>query len=106
MVPFSIIFQILLFMRGEGHLLRGTPENIVLLCLTGIVTAAPLLLFTAAAQRIPLSRVGFIQYLTPTCFFLLGRFVYREAFSGVQLASFICIWMALAIFSLSRQRIR
>jgi len=73
----------------------------LLLVSTGAATTVPLLFFAAAAQRIPLSQVGFIQYLTPTCFFLLGRFLYNESFSIWQLVSFIFIWTALTIYSLS-----
>jgi chloramphenicol-sensitive protein RarD len=58
-----------------------------------------LLLFAMGAKRIPLNRVGFIHYLTPTCFFILGRFVYHEPFSLLQFSGFILIWIALAIYS-------
>lgn len=65
----------------------------------GAVTAIPLLLFATAARRMPLSVLGFIQYIGPSIQFLLGVFVYHESLSGVRLACFIMIWAALAIFS-------
>jgi chloramphenicol-sensitive protein RarD len=65
----------------------------------GAVTAIPLLLFATAARRMPYSVLGFIQYVGPTIQFLLGYFVYNEELSGVRLACFGLIWLALAVFS-------
>lgn len=104
MVPLSLVVQTVILLGGGDHLLGGTIQSGLLLVFTGVVTAVPLLFFTAAAQRIPLSRVGFLQYLTPTCFFLLGRFLYQEPFTQIQLASFICIWVALLLYSFSGRR--
>ncbi len=101
MVPFALVYILLTWVNGAGALVTGPGSITVLLVSTGMVTAIPLLFFAAAAQKIPLSRVGFIQYLTPTCFFLLGRFAYQEAFSTLQLISFIFIWCALALYSFS-----
>ena len=69
----------------------------MLLLLAGAVTALPLIWFTAAARRLDYSTVGFFQYIAPTCHFLLAIFLYREPFGGAQLATFLCIWSALAI---------
>ena len=66
--------------------------------LGGVATAVPLLLFAVAARRMPYSTLGFIQFLAPTIVFLLGLFVFREELQPVQLACFILIWIALAIF--------
>jgi len=71
----------------------------VLLVGAGIVTALPLLLFSYAARRIRLATVGFIQYLAPSCMFLLGAFVYDEPLDLRRLATFMLIWAALAIYS-------
>lgn len=103
MVPLALLYQVFLLSGGGAQLLRGPMALRLLLLSTGVITAVPLLLFSAAAQKIPLSRVGFVQYLTPSCFFLLGCFVYKEAFSDIQLISFICIWCALIIYSFSNR---
>lgn len=66
--------------------------------LGGVVTAVPLLLFAVAAKRMDYSALGFIQFLAPTIVFLLGLFVFKEGLMPVQLASFVLIWLALAIF--------
>ncbi len=71
----------------------------ILLALTGIVTVVPLLLFSMGIQRIPLTLVGLLQYITPTLQFLLGVFLYSEPFTHHQLIGFVLIWLALVIFS-------
>ncbi|MEO8704086.1 MAG: EamA family transporter RarD, partial [Kofleriaceae bacterium] len=78
----------------------------VLLVATGVVTAGPLLLFTAAARRLPLATIGFLQYLAPSGQFLLAVFVYGEPFAAEQLAAFGCIWVALTVFSIDMIRNR
>jgi chloramphenicol-sensitive protein RarD len=69
----------------------------LLLVGSGLVTIVPLILFAAAAQRIPLSLVGILQYLAPTLQLLVGVFVYHETV-GARLIGFMFVWMALLIF--------
>lgn len=64
----------------------------------GIATAVPLLLFAVAARRMDYSTLGFVQYLAPTIVFFLGLFVFHEPLKPVQLACFVLIWSAVAIF--------
>jgi chloramphenicol-sensitive protein RarD len=71
----------------------------VLLALSGPVTAIPLLFFAGAARRLPLSTLGFLQYLSPTLQFLLAVLVYREPFDRARLVAFVLIWIALAVFA-------
>ena len=72
---------------------------LLLIAASGVVTSLPLVLFTGAARRLPLSVVGFFQYITPTGHFLLAVFVFDEPFTNWHLASFAMIWLALAIYS-------
>ena len=65
---------------------------------SGIITAVPLLLFAIAARRMDYSMLGFFQFLSPGIVFLLGLFVFHEPLRSVQLASFIVIWCAVALF--------
>jgi chloramphenicol-sensitive protein RarD len=76
----------------------------VLLILAGPVTAIPLFWFGKAATRIPLSTIGFIQYLSPTLALLIGILVYHETFSPVYLASFGLVWAGLVIYTISLLR--
>ncbi|MFZ3579021.1 EamA family transporter RarD [Virgibacillus sp. DJP39] len=76
----------------------------LLLIGAGVVTAIPLLLFASGAKKIPLSMVGFLQYIAPTIMLVLGVFVYHETFSISHLISFILIWIALIIYMGSAYR--
>lgn len=64
----------------------------------GLVTTIPLLLFASAAKQIPLSMIGILQYLAPTIQFLIGIFIYKEAFGPSRLIGFGIVWLALIIF--------
>jgi chloramphenicol-sensitive protein RarD len=69
------------------------------------VTALPLLLFTAAAKRLPYSTLGFLQYIAPSIQLLLAVLVFHEPFGHAQALCFAAIWAALAIFSVEAIRI-
>ncbi len=84
--------------QGVGAFGSGDPGLSVLLAMAGLVTAIPLLMFGSAARSIPLSMVGLLQYIAPTCQFLLGVLVYQEPFSAARLVGFVIIWSALLIF--------
>jgi chloramphenicol-sensitive protein RarD len=71
----------------------------LLILSTGIITAFPLLLFAFAAQRLDLSTLGFVQFISPTIGFLLGHFLYGEPLDAARTACFVLIWVALALFS-------
>ncbi|HIU64974.1 MAG TPA: EamA family transporter RarD [Candidatus Avacidaminococcus intestinavium] len=75
---------------------------ILLLIGAGIVTAIPLIMFTAGAKLLPLSIIGFLQYISPTISLLLGIFIYGEHFSANHLYAFTCIWIGLVLFSYSQ----
>jgi chloramphenicol-sensitive protein RarD len=78
----------------------------LLLGLAGVITSLPLLLFATAARSIPLYMVGILQYIAPTCQFLLGVFLYHEPFTQIQLIGFSLIWVALAIYTLEGLLVR
>ena len=81
---------------GTGHAL--------LLVSSGIATAVPLLLFAAAARRIPLSTIGLMQYVTPLMQLTIGVFVYDEPMPPARLAGFAIVWLALAVFTVDSLR--
>ena len=70
----------------------------------GVLTAIPLLLFGAAAKRVPLSYIGFMQYLTPTLQFLLGLLVFQEPMPAARWIGFAMVWFALSILSFDALR--
>ncbi len=100
LAPAAVVY-LLWLARGPGASFgnAGLPTDLLLI-LTGVVTALPLALHVAATRRLPLKDVGVLFYLTPSLSFLLGVYVYREPFGVVQLLSFACIWLALAVYTL------
>jgi chloramphenicol-sensitive protein RarD len=84
--------------QGNGSFVQDGAVTTVLLIVTGVVTAMPILLFGFAARSIPLSLVGLLQYIAPTMQFLLGVLVYSEPFTQERLIGFSIIWMALLIY--------
>lgn len=86
--------------QGVGFWGHTSWELTILLCLAGVVTAIPLLLFSFAAKNIPLSTLGLLQYIAPTLQFIIGVFVYSEPFTHEGLIGFGVIWLALILFSI------
>jgi len=92
-------YMVYLYMHGAGAFLQ-TGVWTDLLCMgASLVTALPLIFFTTGARLVHLKTVGFMQYIAPSCTFLLAVFVYREPLSPIALLTFILIWSALAIYS-------
>lgn len=85
---------------GDGVAATGTTFQIVLVLLTGVVTAVPLTLFAYAAKRLPLTVIGPMQYAVPTINFLLGVFAYHEPLDGTRVAGFALVWAALGLLTL------
>jgi len=84
---------------GGGSFGHAGAATTLLLAGTGVVTALPLLLFAYAARQVTLATVGIMQYISPTCQFFLGVFVYGEPFTPARLLGFAPIWLALVIYS-------
>lgn len=95
----AVVYLSVLETNGTGAFLHQTVKTDILLAGSALVTGLPLLLFTIGARRLNLTTVGFLQYLAPTCTFLLGIFVYQEPFSNHRLIAFGLIWVALALYS-------
>ncbi|MFG1954194.1 EamA family transporter RarD [Micromonospora sp. NPDC048830] len=79
-----------------GHVSAG---HTVLLVLAGAVTAIPLLLFAGAANRLPLTALGMLQYLTPVLQFACGVLIFHEPMPPARLAGFALVWAALLVFT-------
>lgn len=74
--------------------------QLTLVLLTGVVTAVPLLLFAAAAQKLPLTVLGPMQYSVPVINFLLGWLVYHEKLTTTRVIGFGLIWVALVVVTI------
>ena len=83
---------------GDGTLASEGAGHIALLAAGGVVTAVPLMLFGAAAIRIPLATVGQLQYIAPVMQFLIGVLLNGEAMPASRLAGFALVWAALVVF--------
>lgn len=97
---------ILLNLGGMDALLAGLPWQQFLLITAGPVTLAPLLLFAAAAKRIPMYSLGFFLYITPILTFVVAWFVFGERKSPVEMLAFVLVWVALVLFSIGVLRER
>jgi chloramphenicol-sensitive protein RarD len=78
--------------------LGETASDTGLLLLAGVVSTTPLLLFTAAARRLPYSTLGMLQFLAPTLQFLIAVLLYGETFTTAHAIAFAAIWTALALY--------
>lgn len=95
--PFAIAY--LVWLGGSGTFTGHGAGHSLLLMAAGVVTALPLLLFGAAARRLPLSVVGMLQYLTPALQFLVGLLIFGEHMPPARWVGFILIWVALVLLT-------
>lgn len=98
--PLAVGYWLYLLFTSDSRFFVSSGTTLLLVG-GGVVTALPLLYFAKGAQRVPLSMLGFLQYIAPTLSLILGVFVYNESFTKTHLLAFIFIWGALTIYSLS-----
>jgi chloramphenicol-sensitive protein RarD len=93
---------LLIFLSFSGTLTLGSfgLGHAVALLLAGVVTAVPLLMFAAAARRIPLTFIGLTQYMSPIMQFLIGVFLLSEAMPPARWFGFGLVWIALIILTI------
>ncbi|MFF5210299.1 EamA family transporter RarD [Streptosporangium sp. NPDC000396] len=91
----------LIYLQQQGAGTFGTmgASHALLLAGSGVITAVPLLCFTAAAIRVPLTTIGLLQYIAPTLQFLCGVFILHEIMPPSRWAGFAIVWLALSIFT-------
>ena len=106
LAPVALIFLMALQFQGSLTFAHEGVSNALLLALTGVVTAIPLLLFGGAATRLSLTTVGLLQYLGPIVQFILGLFVFDEQMTTARWIGFILVWLALVIFTADALRNR
>lgn len=101
--PIALLYIGYASATGTGHF--GSSWQVSLLLIgCGIVTALPLLWFNNAAKHLQLSTLGFFQYIAPSLQLLIGVALYRESFTAIHAVTFLLIWSAIAIFSISSLR--
>ena len=94
----GLIFLAYVDQVSQGAFLHGELSLDLLMVGAGFITTIPLLFFSSAAQRIPLTTIGVMHYITPTLQFLLGVLVYKETFNTTQAVGFGIVWIALIIY--------
>lgn len=87
--------------NGTGAMGNSSAALVFILLGTGVVSAVPLFWFAQGARMIPLSRVGFIQYISPSIMLLIGVLVYGEKFTSTHAICFSLIWSALILYTVS-----
>jgi chloramphenicol-sensitive protein RarD len=95
--PVAAVWVVLVMRAPHGSSIALGGWTAVLLVGTGLTTTVPLILFAVAARSLPLSSLGFLQFTAPTIVFLVGVAL-GEALSAAQLACFVLIWIAVALF--------
>ena len=96
----ALAYLVFLESRGEGAFGHLPLSGEALLVGAGVLTAIPLVCFGAAANRVPLSTLGLLQYFAPTLQFLCGVLVFHERMSALRWVGFGLIWLSLVGFAL------
>lgn len=103
---FPALFLLLFVNEPTGATFTSSPGAALFFFGAGLITVIPLLLFGAAAKRIPLSTLGFLQYIAPTIQLIVGLVVYGESISSAEMVGFVAVWIALGLFSVDGSRNR
>jgi len=102
--PLALAYVIYLMFMHKNAFTFPMDYTSSLLLLAGFITVIPLLWFNSAAIRIPLFKLGFLQYIAPSISFLLAIFYFDEPFNLHKLYTFVLIWIALFVFSISNMQ--
>jgi chloramphenicol-sensitive protein RarD len=97
--PFALAYLVVLSAGGHQTFTNHGAGHVALMILSGVLTAVPLLLFAAAAQRLPMVTMGLLFYLTPAMQLTWGVFVGHEPMPAARWLGFALIWVALAVFT-------
>ena len=103
--PFAVAWLIWTNHTDWGNFFGPDIKSAIFLTVAGPVTAIPLLTFAYAAVRIPLQRIGFIQYFSPTVQLLIGILLYRERLSTPMTLAFANVLAAVALYLGTRKRL-
>ena len=102
--PFAVGYLVVLQATGGGTLAGHGALHVVLLILSGVLTALPLLLFAAAAQRLAMVSLGLLFYVNPAMQLSWGVLVGGEPMPPMRWLGFALIWLALSVFTVDALR--
>ena len=100
--PLALVYEYYLSLHGTSAYQTAETSTLIMLACAGVVTATPLLFFTAGAKLLPLKIIGFLQYIAPTISLLIGVFMYGENFTSVHMVAFGWIWFGLFLFTIAQ----
>lgn len=92
LTPLCLIY---IFYRKD-IVLAATLYDITFLVLAGPATLIPLLFFASAVKKLPLSVMGYLQYISPVLQFFLGVYVFNESMSFNKILAFVFVWIGIA----------
>ncbi len=99
LAPVALGYIWFLVATGSSEVGPNGAGHVVLMALTGVITAIPLICFGAAATRVSMTTLGLLQYLAPTFQFALGVFLFDEPMPTLRWVGFGLVWLALVIFT-------
>jgi len=104
LAPFALAGLVWMELSGSGTFTEAAPGHALLLVSTGVATAGPLLLFAAAARRVPLTTIGLLQFMTPVLQLLCGVLLLGERVPPSRWVGFGVVWVALVLLSVDSLR--
>ena len=99
LAPLAVGYLVWLGLRGDATVAGASTGMLLLVAASGLITAAPLVAFASAANRLPLSTLGMFQYIAPSLALWIAVAFYGEAFTTGHAVSFGCVWAALALYA-------
>ncbi|MEO6143179.1 MAG: EamA family transporter RarD [Dermatophilaceae bacterium] len=99
LVPVALAVLVWVSLTGDATFTLNAPTHPLLLASSGVVTAAPLLLFAAAARRVPLVTIGLLQFITPVLQLICGVLLLGETMSPSRWVGFAIVWIALLVLT-------
>jgi chloramphenicol-sensitive protein RarD len=105
-LPVAILYLTVMTQSETANLFHNTWSLNTWLIFAGVVTALPLIFFGQAALRLPLSTLGFFQYLAPSLLFVFAVVLYDDPISFIKLFTFACIWTGILVFMFENKLIR
>lgn len=100
LLPLALAYLAWLLVSGRSVMLDASAGLHALVAASSLVTATPLIWFVYGARRLPLTTLGMFQYVAPSLSLVLAVWLYGEPFTRVQLITFLCVWVALSLYSI------
>jgi chloramphenicol-sensitive protein RarD len=100
LLPLALGYLGWLLVSGRSVMLDASADLHGLVAASGLVTATPLIWFVYGARRLPLTTLGMFQYVAPSLSLVLAVWLYGEPFTRVQAVTFLCVWVALSLYSI------